>query len=103
MVAIHISDIHFGSKISGRGSLPRATGHELRVLQALSIALRGILRSEPGETFCLLISGDVTATGEDAELAMYRTLLHIGFQLDVYSAFAPLSQGFDHLLDIPGN
>jgi hypothetical protein len=103
MIAVHISDIHFGSKISGQGVVPRATGHDLRVLEALYVALGRLFQSEPNESFCLLISGDVTATGESAEFSMYRTLLLLGFQLDAYSSFEALAEGFQSVLDIPGN
>jgi UDP-2,3-diacylglucosamine pyrophosphatase LpxH len=100
---IQISDLHIGSNISGGGSIPRATSHDGRVLEALHMALSTILQSRPQEEHALIVSGDVSAKGARDELRMYLTLRNLGFSRDAYQTLPPLSEHFAGVIDIPGN
>jgi hypothetical protein len=99
---IQISDLHVGSQISGGGSMPRATGHDARVLEALQTALGTILQKKDYD-HALIVSGDVSAKGASDELRMYLTLRNLGFARDAHLNLPPLVEDFEGTIDIPGN
>jgi hypothetical protein len=101
-VVVQLSDVHIGSRLQGGGVVPRAQGHDERALKALPHALQSIVRSELGEKG-LVITGDASATGDNSELAMYRTIVDLGFIVDAHLSLRALRDGFDFFLDIPGN
>jgi DNA repair exonuclease SbcCD nuclease subunit len=105
VAVVHISDLHLGASISGRGGFrifPRATAHDEAALDALFAALAQIFQTYAYE-HALVVSGDVSAWGSDAELRLYATLRNLGFARDAFIAYPPLQQDFDSTLDIPGN
>lgn len=109
--AIHISDLHVGAHIDGGGILPfapggivpRATGHDVRALEALDNFLITFHRQHPLDEKLLVVSGDVSSNGAAAELALYKTLLRLGFVRDNWLIFRPLSRDFRAVVELPGN
>lgn len=109
--AIHISDLHIGSDIRGGGVfpyapggiIPKATGHDERALEALANFLITFHEQHEDDVKALIVSGDVSSNGAETELALYKTLLELGFVKDNYVTLAPLKQGFQSVLDLPGN
>jgi hypothetical protein len=101
--AVHISDIHVGAKASGGGWVPRATAHDLRVLEALANFLIEFHRKHGDSPRTLIVSGDLSSNGGPDELALYKTLMRRGFVLDEFVELEPLVEGFGSVLEIPGN
>ena len=99
---VHISDLHVGASMSGGGLVPKATGHDLFVLEAFSAKLAEIQTLYGGGP-SLIISGDVSARGARDELCLYRTIRDLGFKRDAHRQLPPLIEGFEHVLDLPGN
>jgi len=101
--AVHISDLHLGGTIKGGGVVPKATAHDPKALEALSNFLWKFHDKHDGEPRALIVSGDVSANGGDAELALYHTLMNRGFMVNPQLSFEPLIDGFGAVLQIPGN
>ena len=108
--AVHISDLHIGRDLSGsvaaQGAqrlVPLAAGHDPVALNALSVFLTAFHTAHPHDNTVLIISGDVSANGDKSELALYKTLLHLGFVKNNWKTLLPLRNGFRQVLEVPGN
>jgi hypothetical protein len=105
--AVHISDVHFGDRVSGGGlfggNVPKASGHNLNALKMLSVFLQKFIATHRDDTKVLIVSGDVTALGHPNEFAVYRTMMELGLVIDANLVLPPLASGFDHVVELPGN
>lgn len=85
---IHISDLHFGSKLGNDesalrkflASLPLVTGlypHSFQVARSLSVRIRQIIenRKAAGVALCVVCTGDLTRGGELDEFTVASTFL----------------------------
>ncbi len=98
---LHISDLHLGESLAGGGLVPGLAAHGFRALEALMTSIpRVIVR--PGARV-LVVSGDVSASGTGPQLAMYRTLLELGFVRDAFVRFPPLRRVGERVVEVPGN
>jgi len=98
---VHISDLHIGGSIAGGGRVPRANGHDRRLLEGLLIALTNLRRARAIDA--LVITGDVTARGGPDEFALYHTIRNRGLESDSSTSFAPLTHGVPGIVEVPGN
>ena len=99
---LHISDIHVGKRTSGGGLIWHTNGHDPKAVEAFADARDQIVNQCAG-TKVLVVSGDVSARGGTPELDLYEVMRDTGFQLDPFLQCDAFADGFDHVLDIPGN
>jgi len=94
---IHITDLHLGA-----GLLPRAQGHDPRILERFfEFVHRHPADDRPK---WLIVTGDITARGSESDLQMYLTYRDVGYAPDATGLrYDPLRAKFDTLIDLPGN
>ena len=117
---IHISDLHFGREIfpatsRGAGAVarripvgaPGMLSHDVNALLDLEACVRRLivhnkLDANPWDKRLLVVSGDLTAVGDDSEFALALTALQGELFIDTTRSveFAEL---FDEVLTVPGN
>ena len=98
---IHISDLHLGFRWL---SFPMSQAHDHAMLRALNQALTTLLETQDDEHI-IIVSGDVSARGWDAELEYYQRLRDQGQAWSSFEEFVALRSRahVTDVLDIPGN
>ena len=101
-MVIHMSDVHIHRTLPGGGAVWHTNGHDVRAVEAFSRARRRIVNLNAGKNV-LVVSGDVSARGDNAELWMYQQFRDQGTSLPGRIQAGPFRDGCHDALDIPGN
>jgi hypothetical protein len=101
-VLLHLSDVHVYDTLMGGGAVWHTNGHDIRAVEAFSRARRSIVNATAAKCF-LIVSGDVSARGDRAELFLYQQFRDNGASLPGRLMARPFREGCHDLLDIPGN
>lgn len=117
---VHISDLHFGGEIQPRRSTPGRVAaasllppppvpngwstHELAACEDLVVYLKNLRRSLGAPRWGLVISGDLTITGDDSEFSLAQTFFKREIQPSIQAMGVGCGElGFAFDRSVPGN